>query len=515
MAAWMGLAAGIDFGTSTTIVAVSSDDGVAVLEDESGSVCPSVVSFTPSGGELVGQAAKARRLIDAQNTLHSFKRIIGKAWDSSAVRSFVSKYPFQLEQQGILPYFRTRAGAFSPVDLCSKLMKRAFDLASSAGELEPTAIAAIPVEYDEMQRASTIEAAKRAGFARVVCVDEPLAIARAYLRDHPGKPRRIVVYDLGGGTFDVAICQVAEQRLEILATGGDPYLGGDDIDLALADWVCEETLKNFGWDFRTNHQSMARVLDYSERAKITLSTEEHATIDLAEIEPIDALKGKRLPIHRGILQKRCVDLVRRSFGVCDEVFAKAGLRARDDVTEIFLAGGSSRIPFVSQLVAHYFGRAPTVSDVPEHLVAIGAALIARNLSGTPKARVEARRSPRLPAALTVDVAFKDLREFQSAFAADISAGGLFIRMSGPPEAGARLLLRFGVKEQVLLALEARVIRSISAEEASEGRPEGVGLEFGMMAEADRQRLTVILEQIAARNGPIKPEERSVPFGRVV
>jgi molecular chaperone DnaK len=505
----MGRSVGIDFGTSTTVVAIADENGVTVLRDESGPVVPSVVSFPPSGGELIGEKAKARRVIDAQNTPHSFKRIIGKAWDAPVVDAFAKKYPFKLEQQGILPHFVTRAGSLSAIQLCSRLMRRAFELAQAAGGAEGTAIVALPVEYDEIQRESTIEAAKMAGFTRV---DEPLAIVRAYLHTHAITSGRIVAYDLGGGTFDVAVCDVKEKRLAILATAGDPYLGGDDIDLALADWLCEEVLKSYGWDFRTSPQSMARVVDQCERAKIELSTTQEVHIDLSAIEPNDVLQGKKLTLHRGLLQKRCIDLVRRSFGICDHAFAKAGLSPRDESVQIFLAGGCSRIPFISNLVGHYFGKQPTCSDVPEHLVAIGAALIARGVNARPDQRVAARRSTRVACAVWVDVGLKSGGDPQRVIAADMSPGGMFVHMATPPAVGAELNLRFGIGDKFVFAVTGKVVRVIPSDGSSAQPLAGVGVEFGMMIDAQKQRLDAVLQQIAASLGPTKPEERALPIG---
>lgn len=506
---------GIDYGTTTTVGAIVSGGDIEPLADEAGRiVIPSFVAFPPAGGCLIGDEAKYRRPIDAENTLFSMKRIIGLGWSNSVVREFVEKYPFTLEatEDGI-PRFRLRAGRFDAVEVSAKLIGHILEAAAhKAGPLEVVVIG-VPSDFTSQRRIATVEAVREAGFEGAVCVDEPLAIARAYMQEGDIEAKRVAIYDLGGGTFDVAICEIKPNDCVLLAAGGDQFLGGDDIDLACAEMVAVDVLRQLHWDILTDFEARTRLLAECERAKIQLSTMQATRIKLRAIENAEMFVGKEISIERQQLERWAYDLARRSFVVCDEVVARAGL-VLDDIDEVFLAGGTSRIPAIQRAVSHYFGKEPRVSEKPDHLVAIGAAVIARDLarpavsSETPSG-VERRRDLRRKTSLRVRVRFEDLAEFQTLFAYDISEGGTFLAMVNPPKPGNVVLLQVEIGGDETLELNARVVRRVIT--AREGAVSGVGVEFIDAGAEEKAALQTLLSQTEQLFGPARPRGKtSVP-----
>jgi molecular chaperone DnaK len=371
-------AIGIDFGVTTTEVAVAVDDRTVVIEDSNGrSVIPSVVAFSPTGKELVGVAAKERRANDPANTIHSMKRILGESWNSSTVKHFVEQYPyFALERhEDGVPRFATRQGLMTAEEVSAKVIAHVRQLVVQAGHSANSAVVGVPSTFSRRQTAATIAALKRAGFKDAITVGEPIAIAWGITETTRKIPRKIAIYDLGGGTFNLAVCEVRGGGVGLLAQGGNEYLGGDDIDWLLADWLVEQVLRKYQWDIRTSPEAMARLLVECERAKISLSGQPSATIKLSAIEEADLLAAEEVTIERELLEDLATGLVRRTFEACDGVLAEAKVRT-SDLGEIYLAGGSTQIPFIRRAVQRYFGRSPLISPRPDHLVAVGAALIA-------------------------------------------------------------------------------------------------------------------------------------------
>ncbi len=499
---------GIDFGTTTTVGALVTDGGIELLADDKGQIVfPSVVAFPPNGGHLVGDEAKYRRPVDAENTLFSMKRIIGLPWSNLVVQEFVEKYPFKLEpdyQQ--IPRFNVRAGQFDSGEVGAKLLQHVLELARRAGPEPEVVVVGVPSDFSSARRMATIDAVKHAGFEGAVCVDEPLAIARAYLREEWGEPRRIAVYDLGGGTFDVAICEIRGDDCVLLAAGGDQFLGGDDIDLAFAEYVAVEVLRQLQWDIMTSLESRTRLIAECERAKIQLSQLQMARIKLRAIENAEMFVGREITIERKQIDRWGYDLARRTFVVCDDVIARAGLQL-GDIDEVFLAGGTTRMPSIQKAIAHYFGKEPKVSDSPDHLVAIGTAVIAEELAAPtavpePVAGVERRRDLRRKTSLRVRVGFKDLAEFQTLFAHDISEGGTFVAMAKPPKPGTELLLRIEIGDQEDLEIHARVVRRVLS--SREEGISGMGVEFADIGADEKTTLQDLLERTAQLFGPARP-----------
>jgi molecular chaperone DnaK len=502
-------ALGIDFGTTTTVAAGCTGERPFTIEDASGrGIVPSVVAFAPGGKCLIGTEAKYRRPQDAENTLFSVKRLMGRRMGSTPVQEFQRRYPFKLEAVGSMPGFVTRAGTFTPEQVAAKIIAHSLALAKQRG-IEATHLAVgVPVDFGPPQRTATLRAVELAGFGGVArCVDEPLAIARAFLFGDLDRPRRVAVYDLGGGTFDLAVCQVGGGACTLLASGGDAYLGGDDVDQLLATSVIQQVLEQHRWDFRTNPQAVTRLLAECERVKIALSTMTTGRVKLGAIEPTDVLSGLELTIQRSHLEDLCRDLVRRSFTVCDEVLARAGLRS-SSIDEILLAGGSSQIPSVKDTVRQYFGKEPRTAAAPDRLVAEGAALVAfeqlqQKPVSEPAPEVSRQRTaPRLPTSLPLRVRLGE-GEPTPAFASNIAKGGMFIAMPEPPALDTRLTLLLEVDDQSL-SLAGRVVHRVSAEDASArpGLPPGIGVELVDLSPEDRAKLQSLLEHAATLFGGV-------------
>jgi molecular chaperone DnaK len=363
---------GIDLGTTNTVVAL---DGTVVqhfVDEVARSILPSVVAFPPNGKTLVGLPARARRAIDPKNTISSAKRLMGQAWHSYACAKFRRQYPFELVEQAGAPAFRTRAGTFTPEDVAAKVMSAAIGELFVEGARVRTHVT-VPAAFDEKARAATVEAAARVGLLEVHVIPEPVAAAHAYLQRERGKLERVAVFDLGGGTFDFAVVDFSTPTARVLGHGGDPYLGGDDLDDMLADWVAREVLTRFGWDLRTDLEVMDRLVVQCEQAKVRLGLDTEALIVLADIDPASPLSDECIVVRRDRFETLSRDLVSRTFQVCDQVLSSAGVTTRD-IDAVFMSGGTTQLPIVREGVARYFGKEPRCEVNPMEVVAIGASL---------------------------------------------------------------------------------------------------------------------------------------------
>ncbi len=361
---------GIDLGTTNTVAAL--DDHVLEIGEEGASCVPSAVAFLPNGRVQVGSAARRRRSIDGANTVYSSKRIIGRRFDEAITRAFAERYPFDLvDSGGGRPAFRTRAGLHTPTEIATILLDA---LRQRMGDLPDIAdvVITVPTAFNEAQRDATLEAAASAGFAQVRLIDEPSATTFAY-RNDPDVDGTVVVYDLGGGTFDISVVDCSGTMPRVLARSSDPYLGGDDIDHVIADWVANEVLKDHNWDLNNYSEVAIRLVAECERAKIRLSREEETRVDLTEVDPECPIAAEGLVVRRGVMDRLASDLVRRTFVTCDGVLHDAGVRP-GDVRAVLLAGGSTHLPIVRQGVEAYFGRGGRSDVEPTAVVARGASL---------------------------------------------------------------------------------------------------------------------------------------------
>ncbi|MEE8410704.1 MAG: Hsp70 family protein [Myxococcota bacterium] len=363
---------GIDFGTTTTAVARREGMQVELLADSDGTdVFPSVIAYTPSGRVEIGKSARARRLIDPTNTLYSVKRIIGRSWLSAEVKEYRKEYPFELERgEAGLPVFVTRAGKFTAAQATTDLLKQLDETVDPGFSGDDQVSISVPSAFKPDQRAAVVEAAEAAGVNSVRLVDEPHAAALPYI-DTLGFGKTIAVYDLGGGTFDLAVLKLGIDGFEVLAAGGDPYLGGDDIDLRCAHWAAERILETHRWDVRSSRRSFQSLLFACERAKIRLSDVDETLIPLGQVDQV--LDRKDLRLERRQLESLLMDLVQRTFVVCDDVMSRSGVQARG-IDAVILAGGGTFIPAVRKGVESYFGVEALDAVPPDRVVAIGAAL---------------------------------------------------------------------------------------------------------------------------------------------
>jgi molecular chaperone DnaK len=373
----MAVAVGIDLGTTNTVVAVVRDGVAATVPDPQGRrLIPSAVSFHPSGTTLVGQAALERRLIDAPNTIYSVKRLIGRAWGSPEVEQARSRLPFALREG---PQGGTQVAArgepYSLPEISAFVLRQAKAVAEAAlGEEVDRAVITVPANFNDLQRAATKTAGRLAGLEVLRILNEPTAAALAY--GPQGKQdERIAVYDLGGGTFDVTLLDLAGNVLEVLATAGDTALGGDDIDVLVAERMADDLLKKHRFDARTQPVAFGRLRMLAEELKRGLSSREEATVEVDDLVPGD--RGRAVTwvyrMARPELEWASLALVERTFRVCHQALDAAGVEP-SQLDRIILVGGSTRMPMVARKVEQFFGRPPVVRINPDEVVALGAAI---------------------------------------------------------------------------------------------------------------------------------------------
>jgi molecular chaperone DnaK len=364
---------GIDFGTTNTVAAVRFRVVPYGIEDGAG-VLPSVVAFPPSGVTLVGTNARRRRAIDPKNTIFSSKRLMGRGWHSTEAQEFRSRYPFDLVQRDDgLPAFKTRGGFLSATDAAALIMGNiAREVPVPLEDI--SAVVTVPSRFEDDARVATAEAARRAGFDSVTIVDEPVATASAYLTGTTDRPTYAAVYDLGGGTFDFAVLDCREKQFSVVAYGGDGYLGGDDIDHAIAQWAAEEVARAHRWDLRSDPVVFDRLVVACERAKRRLGIAAQSRIEMASVDPAAPHAMTYLMLDDAILQRLALDLVYRTFVICDAVLAEAGIAATD-IGAVYLAGGSTQMTMVRDAVTRYFGSDPRCDHDPTEVVGLGASLM--------------------------------------------------------------------------------------------------------------------------------------------
>jgi molecular chaperone DnaK len=378
---------GIDLGTTNSVVAVADQPGGRVLSGSDGlELIPSVVSFHPSGDVLVGGPAKERRLLDAQNTVYSVKRLIGRPYTSYEVKQAQERFAFELSEGpsgGVL--VTARGETYTLSEISAFVLRHVRKVAEEAlGEECSRAVVTVPANFNELQRSATKAAGRVAGLDVLRILNEPTAAALAYGYNKTST-ERVAVYDLGGGTFDITILQLAGDVFEVLATAGDTFLGGDDVDSIVADHMTAQFLEESRYDARQDRQAYERLRAAAEWAKIQLSVKPDVKLCIEELAYGDGGVALNLDyaLTRQHLEQMCQPLVARSFDVCEDAMKAAGLRPTQ-LDNVILVGGSTRIPLLQRMVAEYFGRKPLVNIDPDLVVAQGAALQARSLAA-PKA----------------------------------------------------------------------------------------------------------------------------------
>ena len=381
---------GIDLGTTNSVVAVADQPGGRVLAESDGAkLIPSVVSFHPSGDILVGAAAKERRLLDAQNTVYSVKRLIGRPYTSYEVKQAQERFAFELSEGpsgGVL--VTARGETYTLSEISAFVLRHVRKVAEEAlGQECSQAVVTVPANFNELQRSATKAAGRVAGLDVLRILNEPTAAALAYGYNKTST-ERVAVYDLGGGTFDITILQLAGDVFEVLATAGDTFLGGDDVDTSIADQMAAQFLEQNRYDARQDRQAYERLRAAAEWAKIQLSDKPDVKLCIEELAYGEGGVALNLDfaLTRQQLEHMCQPLMARSFDVCEDAMKAAGLRPTQ-LDNVILVGGSTRIPLLQRMVAEYFGRKPLVNIDPDLVVAQGAALQAHTLS------MPARKAP--------------------------------------------------------------------------------------------------------------------------
>ena len=381
----MGKAVGIDLGTTNSVVAVMEGGKPTVVINADGSrLTPSVVAFTKTGERLVGQIARRQAVLNPENTIYSAKRFIGRRYGE--VQSEIKNVPYKVVAgPNDAVRFEIQGKQYAPEEISAQLMRKlADDAGKYLGEKVTDAVITVPAYFNDAQRTATRDAGKIAGLNVLRIINEPTAAALAYGLDKKGN-ETVMVFDLGGGTFDVSILEVGEGVFEVKATAGDTHLGGDDFDKRIVDWLAEEFKRDQGIDLRADRQSLQRLTEAAEKAKIELSSVTETTISLPFITA-DANGPKHLEtkLTRAKFDQLTADLVQRCEGPVKQALQDAKLTDRD-IDEVVLVGGATRTPAVQALVRRLTGgKEPNQTVNPDEVVAIGAAIQAGVLAGEVK-----------------------------------------------------------------------------------------------------------------------------------
>src|SRR5215472_11479642 len=380
---------GIDLGTTNTVVACVRNGRVHVLPDEQGNrLLPSVVSFHPNGEIMVGRAAKERRTVDAKNTIASVKRLIGRSWQSEEITKARQRFAFELKEgPGHGPLVVARGQEYTLPEISAFILKRVRQIAEAAlGEPVDRAVITVPANFNELQRASTKVAGRVAGLDVLRILNEPTAAALAYGLGKGGH-ERIAIYDFGGGTFDCTLLDLSGNVFEVLATAGDTFLGGDDIDVAIAERMADAFLYQHRFDPRTDPQAFERLRVAAEHIKMDLSVQEKSQVHLREVA--FGVGGAHLDLSFGLtrdeLEAIAEPYLERTLRVCQDALALARLPV-SSFDKIILVGGSTRIPLVRKRVEAFFQMAPLDRVNPDEVVAIGAAIQAAALTDVARRR---------------------------------------------------------------------------------------------------------------------------------
>jgi molecular chaperone DnaK len=372
---------GIDLGTTNSVVAVmEGGEPVVITNEEGGRTTPSVVAFTKDGNRLVGQVAKRQAVTNPENTLYSIKRFIGRKFDE--VGGEMKQVPFKVERGGNGDVkIDAQDKSYSPPEISAMVLQKLKKAAEDyLGAKVDKAVITVPAYFNDAQRQATKDAGKIAGLEVMRIVNEPTAAALAYGLDKK-KDEIIVVFDFGGGTFDVSVLEVGEGVVEVKSTNGDTHLGGDDIDEALVKWIIDEFKKDQGIDLTADKMALQRLKEAGEKAKIELSSAMETEINLPFITA-DQSGPKHLvmKLTRSKFEQLIEPLLKRLMPPVEQAIKDAGLTAKE-IQEIVLVGGSTRIPKVQEMVKEYFGKDPNKTVNPDEVVALGAAVQAAVLGG--------------------------------------------------------------------------------------------------------------------------------------
>ncbi len=387
----MGKVIGIDLGTTNSCVAIMEGGKPKVIENSEGDrTTPSIVAFTKDNEVLVGQAAKRQAVTNPANTLFAVKRLIGRRFDDEVVQRDISMVPYKIARADNGDAWVEAGGKkMAPPEISARvLMKMKKTAEDYLGEPVTEAVITVPAYFNDSQRQATKDAGRIAGLEVKRIINEPTAAALAYGMDKQRGDRKIAVYDLGGGTFDISVIEIAEidgeHQFEVLATNGDTFLGGEDFDLKIIQYLASEFEKESGIDIRKDPLAMQRLKEAGEKAKIELSSQQQTEVNLPYITA-DASGPKHLNIRltRAKLESLVEELIQRTIQPCKTALADAGLKAAE-IDDVILVGGQTRMPKVQEEVRNFFGKEPRKDVNPDEAVAIGASIQAGVLSGQVK-----------------------------------------------------------------------------------------------------------------------------------
>ncbi len=383
----MARVVGIDLGTTNSVCAVMEGGEPTIIpSSEGGRLFPSVVAVNPKSGErMIGQVARRQAVTNPDNTIFSIKRLMGRKYSDAEVNKARQVLPYKIvEQTNGDAWVEMGGKAYSPPEISAMILQKIKqDAEAYLGEPVVEAVITVPAYFNDSQRQATKDAGKIAGLKVLRIINEPTASSLAYGLGK-GVEQRIAVYDLGGGTFDISILDVGDEVFEVLSTNGDTFLGGDDFDQRIINWVADEFRKEQGIDLRQDRMALQRLKEAAEKAKIELSTTMQTEINLPFITA-DASGPKHLQmtLSRAKLEQLVDDLIQKSIGPCQQALKDAKL-TQADIEEVLLVGGMTRMPAIQEAVRKFFAREPHKGVNPDEVVALGAAIQAGVLAGEVK-----------------------------------------------------------------------------------------------------------------------------------
>jgi molecular chaperone DnaK len=382
---------GIDLGTTNSCVAIMEGSKVRVIENSEGDrTTPSVVAFAEDGEVIVGQAAKRQAITNPHNTLHAVKRLIGRKFDEDVVQRDIKLVPYKIvKAKNGDAWVEARGKQMAAPEVSARVLQKMKKTAEDyLGHEVTEAVITVPAYFNDSQRQATKDAGRIAGLEVKRIINEPTAAALAFGMDKKPGDSKIAVYDLGGGTFDVSIIEIAEvdgeHQFEVLSTNGDTFLGGEDFDKRIIDYLAEEFKKDAGIDLHKDPLALQRLKDAAEKAKIELSSSQQTEINLPYITAdASGPKHLNLKLTRAKLESLVDDLIAKTIEPCKVALKDAGLKA-GDIDDVILVGGQTRMPKVQQAVKDFFGKEPRRDVNPDEAVAIGAAIQGGVLGGDVK-----------------------------------------------------------------------------------------------------------------------------------
>ena len=381
----MGKIIGIDLGTTNSCVSVLEGKNPVVIPNSEGrNTTPSVVAFVDGGERKVGDPAKRQAITNPTRTVYSIKRFMGETYDQTLKET--ERVSYKVVNNGSnQPRVEIDGRQYTPQEISAMILQKMKKTAEDyLGTTVTDAVITVPAYFNDSQRKATKEAGEIAGLNVQRIVNEPTAAALAYGLDKDQSDKRIAVFDLGGGTFDISILELGDGVFEVKSTNGDTHLGGDDFDQRIINWLAEEFQRDEGIDLRKDPMALQRLKEAAEKAKIELSSSMSTEINLPYIMPVNGIpKHLVKTLSRAKFEQLCDDLIQATIKPCEQALRDAGLSA-SDINEVILVGGSTRIPAIQQIVERFFGKAPSKGVNPDEVVAVGAAIQGGVLSGDVK-----------------------------------------------------------------------------------------------------------------------------------